>query len=84
MRKHIFSTFMILMLVLCFLYGFQKQSKPPQQEEHEVEVRLVMVDVIATKDGKFVTDLAVDEFELYEDGKRVPINSRPKSSKSST
>ena len=46
---------------------------PP--ERHEVEVRLVLVDVTVTKDGEFVTDLTKDDFELYEDEKRVPVNS---------
>lgn len=75
MKKHIILSIGIVLLLLCFIYGFQKKPKPPQQEEHEVEVRLVMVDVIVTKARKFVTDLTMDEFELYEDGKKVPINS---------
>ena len=57
------------------LYGFQKQQKPLPQEKHEVEVRLVLVDVIVTKGGDFVTDLTRGDFELFEDGKEVPINS---------
>lgn len=75
MKKHSFLPIGILSLLIYFLYGFQKQPEPPQQEEHVVEVRLVMVDVIVTKDGKLVTDLKTDEFELYEDGKKVSINS---------
>jgi len=34
-----------------------------------------MVDVIVTRDGEFVKDLTKDDFELFEDGIRVPINS---------
>jgi len=57
-----------------FLFPFERQQKAQQPEKYVVEVRLVLVDVIATKDGKFVTDLTKEDFELYEDGKRVPIN----------
>jgi hypothetical protein len=52
---------------------FKKQLFPP--EKHEVEVRLIMVDIIVTKEGMFVKDLTKDDFELFEDGIRVPINS---------
>lgn len=58
-----------------FLHGFQKQQQLIPPERHVVEVRLVLVDVIVTKDGKFVTDLSKDDFRLYEDGKEVPIYS---------
>jgi len=48
----------------------------PQTEKHEVTVRLILVDVIATdQQGNVVKDLTIEEFELYEGGKRVPINS---------
>lgn len=46
---------------------------PP--EKYEVEVRLILVDVIVTKDGEFVKDLTKEDFVLFEDGKRVLINS---------
>jgi len=63
-------------MLFTFLFGSQEQQKPPPpQEKHEVEVRLVLVDVIVTKDGKFTTDLTKNDFELYEDGKKVSINS---------
>ncbi len=64
----------LLFFLLCFcslfywLYGIQ-------QVKHEVAVRLVLVDVIATKDGEFVKDLTVEDFEVKEDGKKIPINS---------
>ena len=75
MKKLIFLFFVIMSVLFCFMFGFQKQQKPVQPEEYEVEVRLVLVDVIVTKDGKFVTDLTKDDFELFEDGKKMPINS---------
>lgn len=74
MKKHIFLFLIAFSFLFCFLYGSQRQQELPP-EKHKVEVRLVMVDVIVTKDGKFVTDLKLDEIELYEDGVRVPINS---------
>lgn len=75
MKKHIFLPLGTFMIFFCVLYGSQKQKESIQQEKHEVKVRLVLVDVTITKDGKFITDLTKDDFELYEDGKRVPINS---------
>jgi hypothetical protein len=64
----------LMFFLICFcplfywLYGIQ-------QVKHEVAVRLVLVDVIATKDGEFVKDLTVEDFEVKEDGKKIPINS---------
>jgi len=74
MNKRIFIHAIIFLFLFPFLSGFQKQQKLPP-EKHEVEVRLVLVDVIVTKGGEFVTDLTKDDFELYEDGVKVPINS---------
>ena len=75
MKKKLALILFFLPISLCLIYGFQKQKQLIEPEKHEVEVRLVLVDVIVTKDGKFVKDLAKDDFELYEDGKKVPINS---------
>ncbi|MDH5742714.1 MAG: VWA domain-containing protein [Candidatus Aminicenantes bacterium] len=74
MRKQVYSFLIALIFLFCALSGSQKQQKLPP-EKHEVEVRLVLVDVIVTKDGEFVTDLAQEDFELYEDEREVPINS---------
>jgi len=75
-KKHIYLFFMALIFLVCVLYGFQKQEKLLPPEKHEVTVRLVLVDVIATdKDGNIVTDLTIDDFEIYEDGKKMFINS---------
>ena len=75
MKKQIFPLFIASLFLLCILYGFQKQQKLPPPEKHEVEVRLVLVDVVVTKGGEFVTDLTKKDFELYEDDKKVQINS---------
>jgi VWFA-related protein len=62
--------------LITFLNGYQeKQQQLLPQEKHEVKVRLILVDVIATKEGEFVKDLSKEDFELYEDEKRVSINS---------
>ncbi|NIM59071.1 MAG: VWA domain-containing protein [Candidatus Aminicenantes bacterium] len=75
--KKSFLTFLVFILIsLGILYGLNKQQKSLQPEEHEVLVRLVLVDVIAVdKKGDFATDLTKDDFEIYEDGKRIPIDS---------
>lgn len=75
MNKHIFIHLISITVLFCFLSGFQRQERLPPSERHEVEVRLVLVDVIVTKDGRFVADLIGEDFELFEDGKKVPINS---------
>ena len=79
MKKKIGISFTALFLALLFifslLFGLQKQKRLIQPEKHEVTVRLVLVDVIVKKDGKFITDLTKGDFELFEDEKKVPINS---------
>lgn len=74
MKKRIIFFLLTISPLFC-LFGLQKQKAPLKTEEYEVKVRLVLVDVIVTKDEKFVADLAKDDFELYEDGKPVAINS---------
>src|SRR5687768_13610016 len=51
----------------------QQQPAPPQFAE-EIEVRVIDVDVAVTdRQGNPLTSLTRDDFELYEDGKRVDI-----------
>jgi len=73
--KRIILFFISISTLFYFLLGHQNEQKLLKPEKHEVEVRLVLVDVIVTKDGKFVTDLTKGDFELFEDEKKVPINS---------
>jgi VWFA-related protein len=73
MKKTLAAAIFILSSLLFWLYGSQEQEVAP--EKHEVAVRLVLLDVIVTKGGEFVNDLAKEDFELFEDGKKVDINS---------
>jgi len=77
MKRNLILSPMIpmVLLILFLLLGWTGQQKPGVTERHEVKVRLVLVDAIVTKDGNFVTDLTKEEVELYEDGKKMPINS---------
>ena len=73
MRKIFTAAIVIVSVLFLWLYGYQEQEIPP--EKHEVAVRLVLLDVIVTKGGEFVKDLKKEDFELFEDGKKVTINS---------
>ena len=75
MKKALVLLFVAVIALISLLSGFQEKQQLFPPEKHEVEVRLVMVDVIVTKDGEFVKDLTKDDFELFEDGIKVPINS---------
>jgi VWFA-related protein len=53
-----------------------QSQKPPEVDAQDVvriTTNLVQVDAVVTKDGKYVTDLTADDFELFEDGKTQPI-----------
>ena len=74
-----------LLLLFCILFPALGQNKPtpplpPQQSGDQDEVvkintNLVQVDVVVSKDGKLVTDLTADDFEVYQDGRRQTITS---------
>ena len=57
----------------------QASPTPPEDNEDDVvriTTNLVQLDVVVTdKEGRQVTDLRPEEFELYEDGKQQPITS---------
>ena len=55
----------------------QQPQKPADDQDEVVKIttNLVQVDAVVTKDGKLVTDLTADDFELYEDGKKQTITS---------
>jgi len=74
--KKIFALFFLFFTLLFVLgYGIQKQAQL-KPDTYEVAVSLVLVDVMAIdKEDNAVLDLTLDDFEIYEDGKRVNINS---------
>ena len=54
----------------------QDQRNLIQAEKHGIDVRLVLVDIIATdKKGNFVKDLSMENFLVFEDRRKVAINS---------
>ena len=80
MFKRIASPLVTLALVAAAVNGQQrpqtqnKQGSAQQDEVVKVTTNLVQIDVVVTdKSGRQVTDLAAEDFEVSEDGKRVPI-----------
>lgn len=74
MKRNIVLVFFIVSISFCLLYAFQKQQKLQEPLEYEVTVELVIVEVFVTdKKGNFVDNLTKDDFEIYEDGKKVEI-----------
>jgi len=51
----------------------QNPSRDDQEDVVRITTNLVQVDVVVTKDGKQVTDLKPEDFELSEDGKPQTI-----------
>jgi VWFA-related protein len=53
------------------------KQKPADDQDDVVKIttNLVQVDAVVTKDGKAVTNLTADDFEIYEDGKKQTITS---------
>ncbi|MGZ8846178.1 MAG: VWA domain-containing protein [Pyrinomonadaceae bacterium] len=52
------------------------QQKPPsidQQDVVRINTNLVQVDAVVAKDGKQVTDLKAEDFEIFQDGRRQTI-----------
>src|SRR4026207_2157963 len=81
------QAFLALLLSFCILLPALAQTKPavpvtpPQKPEDDqddvvkITTNLVQVDAVVTKDGKVVTNLTADDFEIYEDGKKQTITS---------
>ena len=87
MDRRVLCSSLILCSFVVPIVGQQPQQPPPQQsaskqqsptrdDEQEVvriTTNLVQVDVVVTKDGKQVTDLKPEDFELFEDGRPQKI-----------
>ena len=74
------AVFVCLTIAATSLAQVQQPSPTPapnaQQDKDDVvriTTNLVQVDVVVTKNGKGVTDLTPNDFEIFEDGKRQTI-----------
>ncbi|MCJ7580116.1 MAG: VWA domain-containing protein [Candidatus Aminicenantes bacterium] len=75
MKKYFALFFLFFTLLFVLGYGIQKQTQL-KPDKYDVAVSLVLVDVMAVdKEDKAVQDLTLEDFEVYEDGKRININS---------
>ena len=70
----------ILALLLSFctflpLAPVAAQTKPAGDQDDVVKIttNLVQIDAVVTKNGKRVTDLTAEDFEIYEDGRKQAI-----------
>ena len=73
MKKPMFTLF----LVFCLIAGLpahprsQSEQKPAVRPQYSTSVTAVLLDaVVKDKRGRVVKDLALDDFEVYEDGVR--------------
>ena len=74
-----------LLLVICVFATVPAQTQPPPPPQKtsddkdddvvRITTNLVQVDAVVTKDGKLVSNLTADDFEIYEDGKKQTITS---------
>ena len=57
--------------------GQSQTAKPADDKDDVVRIttNLVQIDAVVTKDGKPVTNLKAEDFEIYEDGRRREITS---------
>jgi len=55
-------------LIIPFVFFLTALNLSSQLEQHEVTVRNVIVPVRVYDKNKFVKDLKIEDFELYEDG----------------
>src|ERR1051325_3555893 len=66
-----------LLLSFCTLLPALAQTNHTDDKDDVVKIttNLVQVDAVVTKDGKPVTGLTPDDFEIYEDGRKQSITS---------
>ena len=77
-------TILAVVVSLCIFVSAMAQTKPAAQPAQSADdkddvvritTNLVQIDAVVTKNGKPVTNLTADDFEIYEDGKRQTITS---------
>jgi len=74
MKKDLCKRAASCLLLLCFAAGLRGQE-PQDQDVVRITTNLVQMDVVVTKDGKQVTNLKPQDFEILEDGHPQTITS---------
>jgi len=59
--------------IILLVFFFLALNVPAQVEQHEVTVRNIVVPVRVLDGNRFVDDLTIEDFELFEDGKLQKI-----------
>ena len=81
-QKNLMMIILLSLLVTCFCaFILRAQEKPQEQKKQEipkpayqVEVVVTNVSVVVTdKDGRRITDLKPENFEIFEDGRRQTL-----------
>jgi VWFA-related protein len=67
--------YLSLVLSLCVFPPVLSQKPAADDDVVKITTNLVQIDAIVTKDGKSVTDLKADDFEIFEDGRKQTITS---------
>ena len=62
-------------ILVCFLCLFVARLHAQDPEVVRITTNLVQVDLVVTKDGKQITDLKPEDFEILEDGRPQKITS---------
>jgi VWFA-related protein len=70
-------TILALVLCVCTFLPALAQTRPTDDKDDVVKIttNLVQIDAVVTKDGKPVTSLKAEDFEIYEDGRKQAITS---------
>lgn len=64
----------LVLSIFCAALGLTAQEAPPQTVFEEIEVRVIDIDVVVTdREGRPLTGLKREDFELFESGRPVEI-----------
>jgi VWFA-related protein len=65
----------LLALLLSFCIFLPALAQTDKDDVVKITTNLVQIDAVVTKDGKPVSNLTVDDFEIYQDGRKQAITS---------
>jgi VWFA-related protein len=74
MTNRVITIVSFLVLIFCGFGAWSAQAAG-QTEKGTAAPRKIVLDVVALKDGKPAGDLTASDFEIYEDGRKIPVRS---------